>query len=75
MDSKKDNYSFIVIIINQLNKIIYYKLIFIFIDTVGFIKVIIDVVVRYHNFFGRLSPTKNHYLPENSSLYYAIFWH
>lgn len=50
MDRKDDNYNKISIIIDNLIKIIYYKLVKTILDITSFAKVIIDKVVRYYNF-------------------------
>lgn len=47
-DWKKDSYNFILIIIDKLIKIVYYKLVQVTIDATSLVKVIIDVVVQYH---------------------------
>ncbi len=45
---KSDSYDSILVIVDQLTKMVYYKPIKITINTPGLAKVIIDVVVRYH---------------------------
>lgn len=47
-DWKSENYDLILVIINQFTKMIYYKLVKITINTSGFTKVIIDIVIKYH---------------------------
>lgn len=46
----RDNYDLILIIINRLTKIIYYKLVKVTIDAPSFRKVIINVVVKHYGF-------------------------
>ena len=48
IDWKGDSYDFILVIINQLTKMVHYKLVKITLDAPGLAKVIIDVVVRHH---------------------------
>ena len=47
-DLKVDSYDLILVIIDRLRIMVYYKLVKITIDTPGLAKVIINVVVRYH---------------------------
>ena len=49
-DWKGDNYNLILVIIDQLIKIVYYKLVKVTINTPGLAKVIIDIMVRHHDF-------------------------
>ena len=49
-DWKKDNYDSILVIVNQLIKMVCYKPIKIFINALGLIQIIIDVVMRHHDF-------------------------
>ena len=49
-DWKGDNYDLILVIVNRLMKIIYYKPIKITINALGFTEVIIDMIMRYHSF-------------------------
>ena len=46
---KRDSYNFILVIIDQVTKMVYYKLVKININVLGLAKVIIDVVMHYHN--------------------------
>ena len=50
MDWKGNSYDSIFVIINWLTKMIYYKPVKVIINAVGIVKVIINVVIRYHNF-------------------------
>lgn len=50
-NEKGDNYDAIFVIINQLTKIVNYKRVKTMINAVSLAKVIIDVVIKYHNFF------------------------
>ena len=45
---KRDNYDSILVIVDQLTKMVYYKPVKITLDTPGLAEVIIDVVVRPH---------------------------
>ncbi len=46
---KSENYKFILMIVNYLTKIVYYKPIKITIDIPGLVEVIINVVMRHHS--------------------------
>ena len=48
IDWKKVSYNFILVIVDWLTKMFYYKPVKITIDTLRLAKVIIDMVVRYH---------------------------
>ena len=47
-DWKEDSYDSILVIVNRLMKMVYYKLVKVTIDVVGLAKVIINMVVRQH---------------------------
>ncbi len=47
-DWKSDSYESILVIVNRLTKIVYYKPVRVTIDVPGLAEVIIDVVVRHH---------------------------
>ena len=47
-DWKRNSYVLILVIINQLTKIVYYKPVKITINVQSLAKIIIDVVIRYH---------------------------
>ena len=49
MDWKWDNYDSIFVIINQLTKMVYYKLVKVTIDTSGLAEVIIVMIVKYYS--------------------------
>ena len=49
INQKKDSYNLILIIIDWLIKIIYYKLVKVMIDAFGLVEVIINVVLRHHS--------------------------
>ena len=53
-DWKKNSYNLILVIIDRLLKIVYYKLIKVIIDAPGLSEVIINVVVRYHDFLDSI---------------------
>ena len=48
-DWKRDNYDSILVIVNWLTKMVYYKPVKVTIDVSGLVKVSINVVVKYHN--------------------------
>ena len=48
-NSKENSYDSILIIINWLTKMVYYKLIKVIINIPGLVKVIINMVMRHHN--------------------------
>ena len=48
-DWKRDSYDSILVIVDRLTKIVHYELVKVIIDTPSLAKVIIDVVIRYHN--------------------------
>ena len=48
-DWKKDSYNSILVIIDQLTKMVYYKLVKIIINTSSFAKIIINIGVRHHS--------------------------
>lgn len=45
---KSDSYNLILVIINYLIKIVYYKLVKVTINALGLVKVIINVIIYYH---------------------------
>ena len=47
-DWKGDSYDSILVIVDQLTKMVHYELVKVIIDTPGLAKVIIDVIVRHH---------------------------
>ena len=47
-DWKSDNYNFILVIVDQLTKIVHYKPVKVIIDAPGLAEVILDVVVWHH---------------------------
>ena len=47
---KEDCYNSILVIINRLTKIVYYKLVKIIINTPDLVKVIINIMMRHHGF-------------------------
>ena len=50
MDWKKNSYNSILIIFEWLIKIVYYKLIKVIINTLGLVKIIINIMIRHYNF-------------------------
>lgn len=72
-DQKKDSYNPILVIVNWLTKIVYSMAVQIIINILGFAKIIIDVVIRYHNFSSQLSSNGSRYSSQSFSHYYDIF--
>ena len=66
-DWKKDSYDLILVIVNWLTKIVYYKPVKITINTPSFAKVIIDVVMRHHSF-------SNSIVTDRRLLFTSKFW-
>ena len=64
---KKDSYNFILVIVDQFTKMIYYKLVKITLNALGLAKVIIDVVVRHHGLPDSIVTNK-------SSFFTPKFW-
>lgn len=52
INRKDKSYNLILVIINQLTKIIYYKLVKIIINVPDLAIVIIDIIVRYYSLFN-----------------------
>ena len=48
MNWKKDSYDSILVIVNGLTKIVYYKLVKVIINTLDFAEIIINVVVKHY---------------------------
>ena len=67
IDWKGKSYDLILVIIDRLTKIVYYKLVKITIDAPGLAKVIIDVVVWHHGL-------PNSIITDQSSLFISKFW-
>ncbi len=64
---KDDTYNLILVIIDQLMKIIYYELVKITIDISGLAKIIVDVVIWYHGL-------PNSIVSDQSSVCISKFW-
>ena len=56
---KDESYNFILVIIDRLIKIVYYKLIKIIINSSRLAKVIFDIVVHYYGFFNLIVTDKS----------------
>ena len=67
IDWKKDNYNFILVIVNWLTKMVYYKLVKITLNAPGLAEVIIDVVVRHHGLPDLI-------VTDRGSLFTSKFW-
>ena len=66
-DWKRDNYDFILIIVNRLIKMVHHKLVKITIDAPGLAEVIIDVVVRHHGLLNLI-------VTNRGSFFTSKFW-
>ena len=66
-DWKGNSYNFILIIIDQLTKMVHYKPVKVIIDTPGLAKVIIDMVIQYHDL-------PNSIVTDKSSVFTSKFW-
>ena len=64
---KRDSYDSILVIVNRLTKMVYYKLVKIIINTPRLEEVIIDVVMRHHNL-------PNLIVANEGSLFTLKFW-
>lgn len=73
-DWKRDNYNIILVIINYLINMIYYKSVKSTIDVAGVAKVIINVIVRYHEFLKSIINDRGSLFISNfrSSLCYFV---
>lgn len=58
-NSKGNSYDLILVIINQLIKIIYYKLVKVTIDALILVKVILDIIIWYYGFLNLIIINKN----------------
>ena len=66
-DWKGNSYDSILVIVDWLTKMVYYKLVKVTIDAPGLAKVIIGVVVRHHNFSDSI-------VTDRGSLFTSKFW-
>ena len=66
-DWKRDSYDSILVIVNRLTKIVYYKPVKVTIHALGLAEVIIDVVVRYHGLLDLI-------VTDRESLFTSKFW-
>ena len=64
---KKDSYNFILVIVDSLTKMVYYKPVKNTIDAPGLAEVIINVVIRHHGFPDSI-------VTDKSSLFTSKFW-
>ena len=64
---KGDNYDFILVIVNELTKIVHYKPVKVTINALGLVEVSLDVVVRYHGLLDSV-------MSDRSSLFTSKFW-
>lgn len=55
---KEEIYDFILVIVDWLTKMIYYKSVKITIDILSFGEVIIDVIVKHHDLFDSIATNK-----------------
>ena len=54
IDWKRDNYDSIFVIVNWLTKMIYYKLVKVIINVPSLIKIIINIIIRYHGLLNSI---------------------
>ena len=66
-NSKSDNYNSILVIVNRLTKIVYYKLVKLTINTLKLAKVIINMIVQYYNF-------ANSIIGDRGAIFTFEFW-
>ena len=66
-DWKSDSYDLILVIVDQLTKMVYYKPVKVTIDAPGLAEVIIDVVVRHHGLPDSI-------VTDRGSLFTSKFW-
>ena len=66
-DWKGDSYDSILVIVNRLMKMVYYKPVKVTINALGLAKVIIDVVVRHHGL-------SNSIVTDRGSFFTSKFW-
>ena len=66
-DWKGETYDSILVIVDWLTKIVYYKQVKITIDTPGLAKVILNVIVRHHNLLNSI-------IINRGSLFTLKFW-
>ena len=66
-DSKEDSYDLILVIVNRLTKMIYYKPAKVTINTLGLTKVIINVIVKHHSFLDLI-------VSDRRLLFISKFW-
>ncbi len=64
---KSETYDSILVIINKLTKIVYYKPVKVIINSLSLVEIIIKVVVRYHNFSDVI-------VSDRDSLFTSKFW-
>ena len=67
IDWKKDSYDSILVIVNQLTKMVHYKPVKITLNTPGVAEIIIDVVVRHHRLLHSI-------VTDKSSFFTSKFW-
>lgn len=58
-DLKGNNYNFIIVIVNKLTKIVYYKPVKTIINLAGLVEVIINIIVRYYSLSNSIINYKN----------------
>ena len=66
-DWKGDSYDSILVLVNQLTKMVHYEPVKVTIDAPGLAKVILDVVVRHHGL-------PNSIMSDRGSLFTSKFW-
>ena len=66
-DWKRDKYDFILVFVDRLTKMVYYKPVKIIIDAVGLVEVIIDIVIRHYGFSDSI-------VTDRGFLFFSKFW-
>ena len=72
-DWKRDSYNFILVIVDRLIKMVYYKLVKITIDTPGLTKVIINMVMRHNGLLNSIVIDRGSLFTQDSSHLFATF--
>ena len=67
MDWKRDSYDSILVIVDRLTKMVYYKLVKVTINALGLAEIIINMVVRHHGL-------PNSFITDQGLLFTSKFW-
>ena len=66
-DWKRESYDFILVIIDQLTKMVHYEPVKVIIETAGLVEVILDVIVWHHTLFNLI-------VSDRGLLFTSKFW-